>query len=68
MKPPVRCRACGADIQFVKTKRGKTIPVNYDTWDGEEEFKFGKHIAHFATCPQADEFRKKGKSHDREQG
>lgn len=43
-----RCRGCGAEIWWVKTRRGKPAP--YDT-DG---------LSHFATCPQAKTFRKHG--------
>lgn len=86
------CRACGAEIGFIKTKNGKTIPVNpeqiqilkmssadgvYVTPDGEvvhgkpcsectnagktEQWDVG-YISHFATCPEADKFRKRRKS------
>lgn len=56
------CKACGAPIHFVETKKGRFMPCNEkkitvitvlgDVVSGWE--------AHFATCPQADKFRKKG--------
>jgi hypothetical protein len=66
-----KCRGCGADIIWVTTDRGRTMPL-----DAKPEKRFvidvfidGKahraelvdtYISHFATCPRADEFRKKG--------
>lgn len=40
------CRACGVAITFEETKNGKLMPVDADG------------TSHFATCPQADRFRK----------
>lgn len=55
------CNACGAEITFVRTPQGKALPV-----DGPElvlvtdagEVVRGRR-AHFASCPKADEFRKR---------
>jgi len=44
-----KCRACGEDIFWVKTKNGKLMPMNFN------ELK----QTHFATCPEADKFRKR---------
>jgi hypothetical protein len=41
------CKACGAKIWWIKTRRGKRAPY---TAEG---------INHFADCPQAEEFRRK---------
>ena len=86
------CRACGAPIGFIKTKAGKTMPVDGESVyflpdpDGNELFvlvdgstqrgtrvdeesnstQIG-FISHFATCPEADSFRKQRKS-DRKKG
>ena len=90
------CRACGAEIGFIKTVAGKTMPVDaksiyfmpdplatevFVTPDGnvkrgrqltedtaplEGEPAIG-YISHFATCPEADKFRKQRKS-DRKKG
>lgn len=62
----VHCRACGAEIVFVRTKAGKRMPVNVVPTDkkhrapnaGELEFVYGEHQSHFMTCPQADAFRR----------
>jgi hypothetical protein len=42
------CTGCGAPIWWVKTRAGKNMPLNADM------------IAHWATCPKAEDFRKKG--------
>ena len=63
-----QCKKCKTDIVFLKTKKGKAIPVDYDSIThadmtnlafGDVVFRYGEHIAHFATCPEADSFRKK---------
>ena|GEM_PF-6536872 len=41
-----RCRACGKEIWWLKTKSGKAMPW---TRDG---------VSHFADCPQANQFRR----------
>jgi len=43
-----RCRSCNAEIMWWKTPRGKSIPLDIDTY-----------VAHFQTCPDADKFRRK---------
>ena len=66
------CRGCGADIEFLvsKTTR-KPLPVDVGSLekrvavvsvsdDGEKEARvLDTYISHFATCPAADQFRKK---------
>ena len=42
------CKSCGASIFWLTTKAGKSMPVNHD----------GR--SHFATCPNAQQHRKKG--------
>ena len=82
------CRACGAEIMFLKTVKGKTIPVNPEPVTfaegegGKEKFvlltgevvngrtdpggAYEGYVSHFATCPEADTFRKRrGKKGDR---
>jgi len=44
------CRACGAEIYWMKTKNDKMMPMNFN------EIK----QPHWVTCPKASEFRKKG--------
>ena len=82
------CRGCGAQICFIKTVKGKSMPVDplpmkfvpgggpetYVTeegevkrgraagWDSKYEKTLIGYRSHFATCPAADEFRKKNKS------
>jgi len=53
------CRACQAAIVFLKTKTGKSIPINADTVRvGDTDFDHTRHKSHFADCPQASQFRK----------
>ena len=56
-----KCKACGREIVFMKTRGGKFIPVNYEKrFDGDETFlPQAGHVAHFATCPEADRFRRR---------
>jgi hypothetical protein len=92
MMRTTKCRACGAEIMFIKSVAGKTIPVNAEQITYEQkaggsmkvvtpngEVISGElagdpqkatgigYISHFATCPEADSFRKKRKS-DRKKG
>ena len=54
------CKKCKAKIRWIKTKKGKWMPV-----DSKEitivtivgEIQKG-YIPHWATCPNAEEFRK----------
>ena len=46
---PGKCRGCGAAIVWVKTAKGKNMPVDAD---GQ---------SHFATCPKAQDFRREKK-------
>lgn len=41
-----QCKACGAVIQWVKTEKGKFTPINSDG------------STHWATCPEANRFKK----------
>lgn len=40
------CRSCGAEMTWWETPRGKKLPMNR-----------GTAVAHFTTCPNADEHR-----------
>lgn len=42
------CRSCGAEILWIVTSAGKRAPMNLDGT-----------TSHFATCPQADRWRKR---------
>lgn len=76
----VKCRACPADIVWLKTKAGKNIPVDvpqdifkpgsmygknpstetmYDAVTTAVEYNPEYMVSHFATCPKANDFRKK---------
>lgn len=44
---PGLCRSCGAPVLWLESKNGKKSPFNADG------------VNHFATCPQADSWRKK---------
>lgn len=55
-----KCKGCGAPIVFMKTRKGKYIPVDAESIKTNEVF-FNPNsgmIAHFATCPKAQDFRK----------
>lgn len=41
-----QCQACAAEIEFILTAHGKHMPIDADG------------TSHFATCPQAERFRK----------
>ena len=66
-KDVVPCRACGADMVFLRTKKGTQMPVNVIPTQskyrgpnaGEASFVYGQHQPHWATCPEADSFRGK---------
>lgn len=92
MRRTAYCRACGAEIFFIKTENGKTAPVDAepvtfrpydfgpemfvmldgsvrrgrrcDAMEGEET----GYVSHFATCPNAEEFRRRGKKARKEAG
>lgn len=79
----MKCKSCGANIEWVTTENGKKIPVNINcipavedptgningvTYDGKvikcravmagTEGSIKVRISHFATCPQANQWRK----------
>ena len=61
-----RCRSCGAPIIWMVTEQGKKIPVDPDDVDeidleyeeGTPIFDPSTHISHFATCPDANKWRR----------
>jgi len=65
----MKCKSCGKPIVFLRTEKGKMIPVNSDTVDVvdikgtpvcvDEYFDHKRHVSHFSDCPAADKFRKK---------
>lgn len=60
------CRSCGALVVWMRTSRGKNMPVDADTVDEaalefEDEkplFDAEEHSSHFSTCPDADGWRR----------
>jgi hypothetical protein len=56
----VRCSSCRAQIIWFKTGTGKNMPVDADTVEPEdEELDLARHKSHFATCPNANQHRRK---------
>jgi hypothetical protein len=56
----VRCSSCRARIIWLKTDAGKNMPTDADTVEPEDDlFDPARHKSHFATCPNADQHRKK---------
>jgi hypothetical protein len=57
----MKCKACGAEIHFLKTATGRLIPVNAETMDAADEYfdpKERGHVTHYATCSDPARFRK----------
>ena len=55
----VQCKACGALMVFLSTRSGKKMPVDASSIEAHElMFDHTKHKSHFATCPEAEQFRK----------
>ncbi len=55
-----RCKKCETPIVFLKTVNDQFIPVDATTVkDGDTEYDHKRHVAHFATCKFAADFRKK---------
>lgn len=57
------CKSCSAEIVWLVTSLNKMIPVDADSIDdhGAEVFDPDQMTSHFATCPDADKWRKKKK-------
>jgi hypothetical protein len=54
-----RCKACGATIVWVETASGKRMPLSTATAAPDPSGQL-RAISHFADCPNAAEFRRKG--------
>ena len=76
-----KCKSCGADIIWIKTKNGRSMPCDAKPIPFRESFSGGMklvtkagdivpgnydgtsnefaYISHFATCPNADQHRRK---------
>lgn len=57
------CRGCQAPIYWAKNSKGKMHPFDCDvpggTRPGNGLTDHGRGVTHFATCPNADRFRKR---------
>jgi len=54
------CRSCGHPIVWFKTDAGKNMPVNAETvQDKDVTLDLSRHESHFATCPHADQHRRR---------
>ncbi len=59
------CRSFGLQMVWLKTDAGRSMPVDAVTVEpGDETFDKSRHISHFATCPEADRFRKERKKNN----
>jgi hypothetical protein len=66
-----KCNSCGADIIWVKTAKGKSMPLDPSSPDGTFVIEDGVaisapndgrrplHKSHFSSCPNAAQHRKK---------
>lgn len=56
-----KCKGCGADIIWIKTKNNKIMPCNSvkTTVVTEQGETIIGHIPHWATCPKSTEFKEK---------
>lgn len=50
------CQSCPAEITWVKTSKGKNMPVNGHI--RTVHFEHGVHVPHWSTCPAAQQHRK----------
>lgn len=62
------CRSCGAEIEWAETVTGSRMPFNPpvafvprldDLGDDVVEIDRATTVSHFATCPQAEQWRRK---------
>ena len=54
-----KCKSCNAEIVWIKTNVSKPILVNADTYNGDEIYNSKLHTSHFATCPDANKWRRR---------
>lgn len=72
------CKGCGAEIVFARTDRGGHMPLDSRQTKIATVRMVGNeleilqlvvgHVPHHITCPKADEFRRRGKTHDTRTG
>lgn len=63
------CKGCGAIIIWIKTEKGKNMPIDakpikgYIIMPGFSNYVlYDVHLSHWGTCPKAKDFKKKGGS------
>ena len=58
-----KCKSCGADIIWIEMQSGKKMPCNSEktTIVTEDGKTITGYIPHWATCPNAQNFKKRGK-------
>lgn len=54
---PVSCQSCGAGMVWIKTAKGKALPLSVATIEERDGEKFA--LAHFVDCKDAKEWSKK---------
>ena len=55
-----KCNSCGADIEWVKTAKGKNLPIDKKpVWVQTANGPIECFRTHFETCPHADQHRKR---------
>lgn len=57
----VPCSSCGMPVVWFRTKNGKRMPVDAATTkpnDREDQLDLMRHVSHFASCRDADKWRK----------
>lgn len=57
------CRGCGERIVWMKTEKGRNIPVDPQSIDADDYapgdlFDPDTHISHWGECPEAERFRR----------
>lgn len=67
MRGMANCKSCGAEILWVKTENGKSMPLSVATkekrWinqpaiDAERGFQVDTYLSHFSDCPNAAQHR-----------
>lgn len=55
------CRGCGGIVFWITTRKGAKMPVDTRVDGGLEPLRDrdGRGLSHFATCPKADQFRRR---------
>lgn len=58
------CKTCKAPILWAKTENGKAVPLDAEPIkrfieEGEVVKLVDTYVTHFATCPQADQHRRR---------